>query len=212
MKSQYDWVRRGQRLIRMVSELHRMGYQRLRIMPWLHPLAWRLAICPADAFSDRNGAYTASYGDTGVVYSSADQSAYFGWNDAQNDNARSLADKFIVRFPEVAQRGLGRDWEYAGWLDELVGFLERGDRLPMVEWEYMKGTPDELTILPMYSATSDTFIWDESSALPLSSPSPEARHFPLPPVTRTVTGLPGRSTNDQGNCSRTSEETGGSWP
>jgi len=173
----------------MVSELHRMGYQRLRIMPWLHPLAWRLAICPADVFSGRNGAYTSSYGDMGVVYSSADQSIFFGWDDAQNDNARSLADKFIVQFPEVAQRGLGRDWEYAGWLAELVGFLEQGDWLPIVEWEYMKGTPDELTILPIHSATSDNFIWDESATPPQSSPSPEGRHFPLPPVHQQTVGL-----------------------
>ncbi len=182
MKSEFDWVRRGQRLIRMVSELHRMGYQRLRIMPWAHPQAWRLAISPADGFSIRNGAFTASYGKSGAVYTSADGARYFEWDDAHNDNARSLAEKFITRFPDVAQRGLGRDWEYAGWLAELIGFLEQGDWLPIVEWEFMKGKPEDLTILPIYSASSDNFAWEDEAISPRSSPSPNAHHFPLPPA------------------------------
>lgn len=182
MQSKYDWVRRGQRLIRMVSELHRMGYQRLRIMPWEHPLAWRLAICPADVFSQRNGAYSTSYGNTGAEYSSKDGNSYFGWSDAQGDSAHDLATKFVARFPDIAQRGLGRDWEYAGWLAELVGFLEQGDWLPVVEWEYIKGTPDDLTFLPILSAKGENFAWDQNTIPPLSAPSLEARHFPLPPA------------------------------
>ena len=58
----------------MVSELHRMGYQRLRLMPYLHPNAWRLAVAPKELFSDRNGAFVphGKLGDSSVaIYSAA---------------------------------------------------------------------------------------------------------------------------------------------
>lgn len=146
-------VRRGQRLIRMVSELHRLGYQRLRIMPYFHPLAWRLAIGPADIFSQRNGAWLGEHFDDCVVYSSASKTAYFQWEDAHTDTARQLADKFVVRFAELCERGRGRDWAYAGWTSELLGVLERENALPFVMEEYFEPGPGELTYLPLHRAS-----------------------------------------------------------
>lgn len=137
-------VRRGQRLIRMVSELHRMGYQRLRIMPYEHPLAWRLLIGPVDGFSSANGAYWPGSIENHPIYSSASDTAYFGWTDAHHDHARQLAEKFLVRFPEVCAAGHGRDWQYAGWLSELLGVLETDQALPIVMAEYMTPPPAEM--------------------------------------------------------------------
>lgn len=72
MKSDINWVRRGQRIIRMVGELHRMGFQRLRITPYMHPNAWRLAIGPRECFTSRNGAvFMAGKWDEVAIYSSA---------------------------------------------------------------------------------------------------------------------------------------------
>lgn len=181
MKSKIDWVRRSQRVIRMVAELHRLGYQRLRIMPYLHPNAWRLAVAPAEFFSKVNGAFIPLNRLTErnvAIYSAAGAGdAYFDWLDAHGNDARALADKFIARFPDIASKGKGRDWAYAGWLAELVGFLEQGDWLPTVEWEYMKGSPDEQRELPIWLAQSDNLTWDglESTTAP-GNPS-----FPLPP-------------------------------
>jgi hypothetical protein len=120
VKSKINWVRRGQRVIRMVSELHRMGYQYLRIMPYEHPMAWRLAVGPKDCFSLQNGASLKDNSWEGVaIYSSAGGgNYYFDWQDAKGDNARTLAEKFLLRFPDVAKRGVGQDWSYAGWLSE----------------------------------------------------------------------------------------------
>jgi hypothetical protein len=39
-------IRSCLRVIRMVSELQRMGFQRLRIFPYEYPLAWRLCVAP----------------------------------------------------------------------------------------------------------------------------------------------------------------------
>ncbi|WP_156376881.1 MULTISPECIES: hypothetical protein [unclassified Brevundimonas] len=143
-------VRRTQRVIRMVSDLHRLGYQRLRVMPYIYPLAWRVAIGPADLFSERNGAWMEhTTDDVCAAYSSASSNRYFGWTDARSDNARQLADKFIKRFPGVCAAGYGRDWAYAGWLCELLGALERENALPFVMEEYAAVPPEQLDHLPL---------------------------------------------------------------
>jgi hypothetical protein len=123
MENSSSWIRRSNRLIRMVSELHRMGYQLLRIMPYEYPLAWRMSIAPKDVFSVEHGARLVASTYDWPSYSSAQENRYFDWQDASQDNARGLANKFITRFPEVANAGRGRDWEYAGWLDELLGVM-----------------------------------------------------------------------------------------
>ncbi len=179
MKSKINWVRRGQRVIRMVGELHRMGFQHLRIMPYQHPNAWRLAVGPKDCFSLRNGASlnNNAWDDVKIYSSAGDGNHYFDWQDAKNDNARSLAEKFLLRFPNIAKRGAGRDWCYAGWLSELISVLEEGDLLPITEWEYMKGTPDQLSFLPIWSLSEENIIWNDYVA----DIAPNVRRFPLPP-------------------------------
>jgi hypothetical protein len=166
----------------MVSELHRMGYQRLRIMPYLHPLAWRLLVGPCESFSSRNGLALADGAwDTVAGHSSAGGgNCYFDWRDAKGDNARELAEKFVLRFPDVSKRGLGRDWEYSGWLSELLGVLEGGDLLPVMEWEFMRGKPEELDFLPIWSMTGENTCNDGSSGYVLAL-LPSIRKFPLPP-------------------------------
>src|SRR5262245_25732233 len=124
MRSPDPQVRRCQRIIRLVSELHRMGYQRTRFMPYEYPIAFRIFVGPALKFSSENGAYTA-LADHETTYTSGSEANYFGWTDASNDDARALAEKFIQRFPRVATDCEGRDWPYAGWLLELIGLLER---------------------------------------------------------------------------------------
>jgi len=181
MKSKIDWIRRSQRVIRMVSELHRMGHQRLRIMPYLHPLAWRLAVAPRDVFFSNGIAFPISKLNDEAVYSSASGNHYFAWEDAKHDDARALAEKFLTRFPSLSERGSGRDWEYAGWLSELLGVLEHGDLLPVVEWEYMKGTPDKLEFLPIWSASGEN-TWNDGSSDNVAALSSNVRRFPLPPA------------------------------
>ena len=152
--STHSWIRQPQRVIRMVAELHRLGFQRLRIMPYEAPIAWRCQISPAEQFSARNGAYAPYDPDNAIggeltTYTAASGNHYFDWKDAGSDNARALAEKFIDRFPRTAIAGRGRDWPYAGWLSELVGFLEGGAWLPFVTAEYFDTGPEDLGFLPI---------------------------------------------------------------
>lgn len=178
MKSNIDWIRRAQRVLRMLSELHRLGYQNLRGMSYINPLGYRLAIAPRELFSYNNGAVIPENRLYGEDVAITDAVNYFGWGDAAHDNARVLAEKFIVRFPEIAERGKGSDWAYAGWLAELIGFLEQGNWIPAVWWEEMKGESESLCILPIWVARKDNLTWVGIKSVI----APDNPTFPLPPL------------------------------
>lgn len=136
-------VRRSIRVLRMVTELHVAGYQRLRVMTHLYGTgAWRCRIAPASVFFRVHGGIIRDTGfypyvrsapqdgisDASANYTSAgaSESAYFDWTDATGDNARKLAVKFVERFGALCDLGQGWDYAYAGWLQRAVGLAERG--------------------------------------------------------------------------------------
>src|SRR5690349_19483591 len=115
-------IRRAVRVLAMVGELHKRGYQRLRVMPFMSPsgLHCRWWIGPVKAFDRNHGAVrtkrVAGFDDeaaeraTIARYTSGQANEYFGWEDAKTDDVRSLADKFQARFRIVADHGQG--WDY----------------------------------------------------------------------------------------------------
>lgn len=177
MKSKIEWIRRAQRCLRMLSELHHLGYQQLRGMPYINPLGFRFAIAPKDCFS-KNGIAIPDemlvINNERVAITGAGE--YFGWNDTSGNSARTLAEKFVERFPKIAEKGRGRDWEYSGWLAELIGFLEGGDMIPICWWENMKDQPSDLLTLPIWVNGHDNFEWvGIESIIARNNPT-----FPLP--------------------------------
>jgi hypothetical protein len=175
-KSELAHIRRGQRVIRMVSELHRMGFQRLRFMPYEYPIAYRIQIASISCFAVANGCHVK--GEVGVTYSSGSENKYFGWADATSDGARELAVKFADRFPDVVKSGLGRDWAYAGWLVELIGVLERfPNRLPVLVSEYSKEKPHEMRSLPLTLYNHDDHSDTASRIVAVALPPPGERVY-----------------------------------
>ena len=133
-------VRRAVRVLAMVGELHRRGYQRIRVMPFMSPSGnhWRCWISPDTLFYRDHGAYLrdTDFSETqsaslSARYTSGDENHYFGWADSEDDDARSLADKFLVRFSRLAGEGEGWSYTYAGWYQRLLGLADRG-WLPVV--------------------------------------------------------------------------------
>lgn len=110
------------KVLRMVTELHIRGYQRLRIAPGISPSGgyWRCAITPVTNISDRHGARMISWDNLVARYTSGQERKYFDWKDAAHASPSRLADLFIKRFPEIAEAGFGSDWEYAGWYLEML--------------------------------------------------------------------------------------------
>lgn len=121
-------VRRCQRVLVMVHELHKLGYQRLRIAPGMSGsgMHWRCSVTHAANIRQSHGAMLCAFDRETAHYTSAQDNDYFGWEDAQQDTARQLATKFVERFGEVARLGLGEDWVYAGWYVQMLGLADRG--------------------------------------------------------------------------------------
>jgi hypothetical protein len=122
-------ARRAARVLAMVHELHKAGYQRIRILPYLSASGWwRCEITSADNIAG-DGYTIEPSGDTDDAvarYSRADGADYFGWPGAAQLSARALAARFLETFPRIAARGQGRDWLYAGWLTDVLGRAEGG--------------------------------------------------------------------------------------
>jgi ADP-ribosyl-[dinitrogen reductase] hydrolase len=102
-------------ILEMVHILHRRGYQKLRIAPGIAPsgCCWRVAVSPSDNFLDDNGALLRDFEDA-VCHTTGNGAYPFEWRDAQGMSPYELADLFLDRVPELARRGQGADWAYAG--------------------------------------------------------------------------------------------------
>ena len=123
-------VRRGTRVMAMVQELHKAGYQRIRISPGISGsgMHWRCNVTfaanvAADGYSVIDFDHEAG---RVALYTSADGADYFQWKGAAAMTAREMAEHFIKAFPRIAEYGAGRDWLYAGWLTEVLGRAEKG--------------------------------------------------------------------------------------
>lgn len=120
------YIRWSTRLLAMVGELHKQGFQQLRIFTYMTSGGhWRCEITIADEIPT-GGDLWAESSQFKAVYSSAMKNKYFDWTDAQNDSARELAAKFLLRFPDLVERGRGQDWLYAGWFQYMLGIAEQG--------------------------------------------------------------------------------------
>lgn len=116
-------------VLEMVHELHKAGYQRLRICPGMNSsgTAWRCSVTPVTNILRTHGAMTRDFERDVAHYSSAQGRDYFDWRDAADFTARELAMKFIDRFPGIVAQGKGEDWAYAGWYLQMLAFAEQGN-------------------------------------------------------------------------------------
>jgi hypothetical protein len=123
----------ARRTLLMVAELHRLGYERLRIAPGMSPsgMHWRCAVAPAAAFQSADTALLRTDVDVSqlALYTSADEDVSFGWADAVAATASELATLFLERFPRLAGAGAGRDPAYSAWYREMLD-LTAPDGLP----------------------------------------------------------------------------------
>jgi hypothetical protein len=150
-------------VLRMVHELHKRGYQRLRIVPGMSAsgMHWRVTILPRARVLRGHGAMSHdwTWGGPEPFYTSGQDSEYFGWNDAVEDGPAELADKFLARFPAIAEAARGSDWAYAGWYLEMLAKAQVGE-FPVAYADWYED-PD-----PRWLATTRGF----QSGLPMPPP------------------------------------------
>jgi hypothetical protein len=123
----------ARRILLMVAELHRLGYERLRIAPGMSPsgMPWRCAVAPAAAFQTADTALLRTDVDVSqlALYTSADEDVSFGWGDAVTATPGELATLFVERFPRLAEASAGRDSAYSVWYRAMLD-LTAPDGLP----------------------------------------------------------------------------------
>ena len=122
-------IRRATRILSMVHELHKAGYQGIRICCGLSDrnAEWTCHIFSAETTAPSG--WAPAFVERAAKYTNQSNGTYFEWKDSTNDNARELAIKFLTRETEIAREGAIEDWEYAGWLTSIVGLAENG-KLP----------------------------------------------------------------------------------
>lgn len=187
-------ARHAGRLLAMVHELHKAGFQRLRISPGYSAdeKEWRCVLTPADNVGADGWSPIEAW--RGAVYDSKDGKKFFGWEDAGNDDARRLAMKFLERYPEISRASAGRDWTYAGWLTSILGEAENV-RLPALFGGLNFFYDPPRTAAPPPSAWSTTRSIEEFVSnvdLALSDlPPPNADYERLWPFCLTYDGYKG---------------------
>ena len=126
------------RILLMLRELHKMGFEQLRAPAYDYPIAWRCPIVPAAwTFKQHGGRFhdpraglsplpalrPTENNKWQYVYSSAYRQKPFDWQDVPFATPRELAERFIREFPEIAICGWGPDGEYVAWFERLIELL-----------------------------------------------------------------------------------------
>jgi hypothetical protein len=157
-------VRRSVRLLAAVHELHKQGYQDLAIYAGMSSSGfyWRCLLVPFRSVLYESGKPTviADHEVEEAKHSSADLgNLYFGWDDAQYDNARDLAEKIKRRFPKLLEKSHRPNYRYAGWFTEMLGLAEQGnlpvmfdDSIELPESDHIKSTGENRIPQPPYEA------------------------------------------------------------
>jgi hypothetical protein len=117
-------AKNARRVFLMVAKLHQLGYEGLRICPFILASGgyWRCAIVPASMTRPDHGARLADNAayETLPRYSSADGDCYFGWANLKPKTPLALAKKFIAQFPKFAAAGHHPDPAYARWFAAML--------------------------------------------------------------------------------------------
>jgi len=142
-----DSQRHAGTVLLMVQELHRLGYQRLRIAPGVAGSGqhWRCAITHAANIRSDHGALVQDEQHDTAMYSTGTGDRFFGWADAREDSPAELARKFVERFPVIVRLGRGDDEAYQLWLKGVIDVVAGGD-LPIAYSDWPDET--EAGILP----------------------------------------------------------------
>jgi hypothetical protein len=135
------------RLMAMVRNLHRAGYQRLYLYSWPKPSGlhwrWHLFTGPRNWIhrSWREGWY-----GSGADYS---LNPILGWNDAPASDATELAHALAKFDPQGLAQALGRDEDHTAWFDAVCEALLPNYAFSL-GWDTRDGAvPEGLPVIPV---------------------------------------------------------------
>jgi hypothetical protein len=132
------------RLMAMVRELHRAGYQRLYLYSWPKPsgLHWRWHLFTGQRqWMDRS--WREGWYGSGADYNF---NPVMGWNDAPSADARELASALARFDPHGMSQALGRDEDHTEWFSKLCDALLPNYAFSM-NWEKNGIMPESLPVI-----------------------------------------------------------------
>ncbi len=99
----------SRKLLLAVAELHRRGYENLRLRAGLSPSGchWRYQLSPRDE---------SVRGPSGSLTNQLNMN----WGDNDDSTPEELAGAIMTRFPELVDAAKGEDSAYAAWLSEII--------------------------------------------------------------------------------------------
>ncbi len=121
------------RFIRSIEEMHKLGYEKIRICPSISPngCAWRCCITVKENTLERCGAICANISSELTYPSCGNMPSWNMLDYSPYDNAK----KFLNEFPEIAKLGKGVDKQYCSWFDLVVRECYQG-HLPWAFSDY----------------------------------------------------------------------------
>ena len=137
------------RLMAMMRELHKAGYQRLYLYSWPKPsgLHWRWRVFTGPRQWMQRSWREGWYG-SGAEYN---LNPVLGWGDAPGASAHELVSSLARFDPQGLSRALGRDEDHSQWFADVCEAL-----LPnytySLGWDQRDGAPPEhLPVIPLRS-------------------------------------------------------------
>lgn len=169
--------RRATRLLVMISELHKRGFQGLRIVPGMNedPFFWSCHIVLGVDMDSRHGSYTQVVMGGSIPYDSG--VGRFVWSDRRS-TARELADEFErASFSDWLEAARIDDFAYAGWFLKMLGLAERGYFPAASPNDEIVSARDQVPLLP----SGDGTVAPGRYTLPPAPPPPRRNDRGLSP-------------------------------
>lgn len=129
MKQQL-YLNRYKRFIRMVEEIHKLGYEKLRICPGISPngCAWRCVLTVKENTNKKYGIYISDFNHPAVFPSNG---FIHKW-DMMQLSPYENAIRFLKEHPQFEKKAKGKDPEYTKWYKLVVRAVYNGH----IPWAY----------------------------------------------------------------------------
>ena len=124
------FINRYKRFIRTVEEIHKLGYEKLRICPGISPngCAWRCVLTVKENTNKDYGIYMSDF-DYEAVYPS---NGFIHEWDMMQLSPYDNAVRFLKEHPKFEKLAKGKDPEYAKWFKLVVRAVYNGH----IPWAY----------------------------------------------------------------------------
>lgn len=131
----YRWIIPFIKFFKTIEELHKRGYELIRICPSISPngCSWRCITTIKKLTATKCGAVFAGEGWTDLAINTSNGKFWSSNREGKHEEwtmedlpVKVLADRFIEEFPTLAKAGKGTDTEYTRWFHEARKECERG--------------------------------------------------------------------------------------